>query len=1014
VRANHSVIEDFGMASHLFSALLLTCASAHGLQINAVGGGLIPLAAQQLRRYLYALDRRVAPLSIVAEPVDAATSTIRLAVANDCPPGAAYIVSRASASATALLACDTLGRGALFAVTDLLTAMGLFFTAEGPPFLPASARANAVAARSSPGRDAACARALTERVMAAVASLRAVATPAFEYRGFQPWGSYPIGNDWWDRDEYRRVVELVVGLKGNWMGMHSYPCGYAYPEPGVWVDSAGGQGANILPSGNLTPAAGAAPQCAASWAATLRPSWGLRAINTSSLKFGASLLFERDCFTNRELTAEGVCGVPTDGVANEAAHNAVGALYKNVFSFAARLGVSTALGAEMPLTSAEPLRLRTYWSHGRSDTFVTPTECAECPAPGDPEAYELLNTTADAYLLSASGDGLLPLDCYWRATGTDAWLGVFNSTPPPQVGEYAFVRREGYALAQPGGAASPTVPLFQYVRHNFSKPGGTDTWLVVGDAGAATAEARGYAPLGGMRAPVAHALRSPPADAALAAYTDTFTRMERLYGKNLTWYWAWSPEGWQWGKIKQGADAVVAAVAQFPAMAAAAVAANASFGIALGGWTLGPLDNQSLFDSVAPPEWPMASLDGFLGTAPPETAFSTMSHARPKWAFPWAEDDNDLTAVQLWVGRNLAHAAAASALGITGHGSLQWRTRTVSPALTAVSNYAWNTSVAPGDFLSAYAAAAFGGGAAGDALGALLNSVDSEDMPRPVHCDPGCMAPSIAFCGAEGEAPYAFVDAWLEQRGAVAAVDDPAALERFDYWSAHFYQLRAMARSQCGWGTYVAALREVEAAPAGSAQQRALAKSLGFPAFAAMVANFSQLVWGLQGAAATYGDLGVLFQLYGDVHDAAGDSALASLEGLAGAACGPPCALPEGYAPTAGSPVPRLRAFSVRTILERGEPLNVRVHAVGDAGCGGVGTACAAFVRTAGGGGDFARVPLPQEGARRAVFYAPVSAPAGAEDAGLEWYASCTCEGGGAPLVFPPGAPAQPATVVFI
>jgi hypothetical protein len=332
-----------------------------------------------------------------------------------------------------------------------------------------------------------------------------------------------------------------------------------------------------------------------------------------------------------------------------------------------------------------------------------------------------------------------------------------------------------------------------------------------------------------------------------------------------------------------------------------------------------------------------------------------------------------------------------------------------------VASYPWNTTLAPDDFLSSYAAAAFGGGAAGSALGALLSDLDSAGMPRPVHCDPGCMAPSTSFCGA-GEAPYAFVDAWLAQRGAVAAGGDPAALERFDYWGAHFFHLRAMARAQCGWGTYAAALRAVEAAPAGSPQQRALAVSLGFPAFAAMVANFSQLMWAAQGAAASYGDLGVLFQLYGDVDGAAGGGALAALEGLAGgAACGAPCALPDGYAPTAGAPAPYLRVFSARTILERGEPFNVRVHAVGGAGCERAGTACTAFVRAAGAGGAFASTPLQHEGAGRAVFYAPVPLPQGAEEAGLEWYASCACAGGaGEPLMFPPGAPAQPASVVFI
>ena len=1000
----------------------LRLAHSFGLQISVqregVGGILLPIAAQQLRRYLHELDRRVAPLAVVVEAgtndANITITTVHLAVAESCPHGASYLVSRPSFFNISLLACDEMGQGSLFAVTDLLTSMGLFFSAEGPPFLPTSAREYAVTALTSSSHtqsETLLIHSLAERVLDAASSLRAVATPSFKYRGFQPWGSYEIGNDWWDRDEYRRVVETIVGLKGNWIGMHSYPCGYSYPEPGVWIDPSGGESADILPSGNITPTAGGPQQCAASWAATNRPSWGARALNTSSLKFGAALLFERDCFTNRELTAVGVCGVPTDSTSNAAAHNAVANLYKNVFSFAARLGVSTALGTEMPLASATPLQLRTYWSVGRSDMFVTPTICAECPPSGDKDAYNLLSID-DAYLLSVAGDGLLALDCYWDQIGTDAWLGVFTATPPPSSGDYVFIRREGYAYAQPGDA---TVPLFQYIRTNFSKPGGVDTWLVVGNAGAAAAEARGYMPLGGSRVPVAHAPTTPSTSTALAAYTDAFTRLQRLYGNNLTWYWSWSPENWQWDKVRQTAPDVIAAVLQMPLMAAAATAANATFGLALSGWTLGPYDNKTLFDFVAPSNWPMSSLDGYLGTNSPETEFGNLSSMRPRWSFPWAEDDNDLTALQMWVGRNLEHAAAALALGISGHASLQWRTRTVSPALTAVADFPWNTSITSNDFLSAYADAAFGGGAAANALGAILRSVDSLGMPRPVHCDPGCMKADTAFCGASGEKPYAFIDDWLAQRNAVSMGGDPNALERFDYWAAHFFQLRAMARAQCAWGSFEVALATVKAAPSGSPQQHSLAISLGFPAFSNMVGNFSQLVWALQGATATYGDLGVLFQLYGDVNDAAGDVALAVLEGLAGGAlCGTPCSLPENYTATLGSPEPRLRVLTVRTILERGEPLNIRLHAIGDSSCGGAGTVCTVCVRAMG---DiiYANVTLPQEGVGRAVFYANVPIPAGAEEAGLEWFASCVCEGSAArQLVFPPGAPAQPQTVIFI
>jgi hypothetical protein len=117
-------------------------------------------------------------------------------------------------------------------------------------------------------------------------------------------------------------------------------------------------------------------------------------------------------------------------------------------------------------------------------------------------------------------------------------------------------------------------------------------------------------------------------------------------------------------------------------------------------------------------------------------AHSPASH--PARRQPWAEDDMDLTALQMWVGRNLAHASAALAAGVTGHASLQWRTRTVSAALTAVADFAWSPSLNVSAFLSGWTRAAFGESIAVPAA-AILLQVDSGGMPRPISCDPGCL-----------------------------------------------------------------------------------------------------------------------------------------------------------------------------------------------------------------------------------------------------------------------------------
>jgi len=378
----------------------------------------------------------------------------------------------------------------------------------------------------------------------------------------------------------------------------------------------------------------------------------------------------------------------------------------------------------------------------------------------------------------------------------------------------------------------------------------------------------------------------------------------------------------------------------------------------------------------------------------------------------------DLTAVQQWVGRNLAHAARALELGVTGHASLQWRTRTVAPALTAVARFPFNTSLTPYDFLMGYAAAAFGGGAPGAALGALMVQVDSAAMPRPVKCDPGCLTPNPSLCGSEAERAYEFVGQWEAQRGGVEAGGDPSALARFDYTTAHFAQLSAMRAFQCSWGLYQGVLRGVQGLPSGSPAQHAAAVGAGFPAFAALVGNASALMWGVQEATGSYGDLGVLMQLYGDVERGAGEGALGVLESLAGGAlCGPACHFPEDFSPSGGggsssSRPPSVRVFTVRTVLQRGEPLNLRAHVLGGSGCAAPAGTCAVYIAVLGSAG-YEVSALEGEGVGRAVFAGTIAVPQGGEEEGVQWYVNCTCSGS-APALFPPAAPLLPQTVVFI
>jgi hypothetical protein len=525
------------------------------------------------------------------------------------------------------------GAHVLYGALTALTRLGVRFTAEGP-LLPATATVNARAALTTALFDPAEAFPARYAIISALTAVKKeIATPAFEFRGFQPWGSYPMGNDWWDADEYRRVVENIVGLKGNWIGMHDYANDYPFPEPGVAVLS---DASGLLPDGNLSVGGVA---YTGTWAANERAAWGLDGMPTAGYAYGAATLFDWDCYANRGVAGgdAALCPSPVDSAGVALTFNRVGALYASVFAFAAQLNVSTALGTEIPLTvpasndTEAIVPLMVWWSAARNDTFVTTTQCAECLG-----LYVLLGIAGYVYV--APGPGRVPLSTYWAPNYLDALLTV----DPPTDAAYTFTRIEGYGLVFNASGNEPPVEgtlvlqpeSRQYFKEMLAKTC-VDTWAVSGANFTANASARGYVNSGSS---VALILSTPPATSQLfQAYNATLTRMALLYGENLTWYWAWTAEGWQWNKVSQDDPAVAAAlndVAVIEQVRAANAARGAPlpFGFGLNGWILGPYDNRSFFDAHLPQDWALGSLDGYLGKSPPDPGFSEVTHREQKWS----------------------------------------------------------------------------------------------------------------------------------------------------------------------------------------------------------------------------------------------------------------------------------------------------------------------------------------------------------------------------------------------
>ena len=552
-----------------FAATLLLTAAASVVSdswldiIVVTDEPLVALAARQLRRYLHVLDRRLPLASITtSSSAGSPSAPARLYLATStgavgAPFGPHSICGPAQNKGCFMF--DTSGAPehmtlvgseaalVLHGVTTILGRLGMRFTAEGP-VLPASATQAAVlGVHGGPSIDELSAAA--ERFVSSLAAGGPLsAAPSFEYRGFQPWGSYPIGNDWWDVDEYRRVVELIATLRGNWVGMHDYANDYPFPEPGVAVllDTSG-----LAADGNLS-AGGVA--YTGTWAASERAAWGLDGAPTGSYAYGAAALYDWDCFANRAVAGgdASLCPTPADPSGVAETFNRVGALYASAFALAARLNVSTALGTEIPLSLPPPgngsdalVPLYVWWSAARNDTFVTTTQCAECEG-----LYVLLGIAG--YVFAAPGPGRVALQTYWAPAYLDALLTVDAPADPA----YAFTRIEGYGLLvspmDPGVAsiAPPAgmLPLQQesrtYVKELIGGRTSIDTWAVSGANFSANASARGYAPVGGDGPMAWIAASSPNTGSALfGAYNATLARMALLYGTNLTWYWAWTAVG---------------------------------------------------------------------------------------------------------------------------------------------------------------------------------------------------------------------------------------------------------------------------------------------------------------------------------------------------------------------------------------------------------------------------------------------------------------------------------------
>jgi len=159
-------------------------------------------------------------------------------------------------------------------------------------------------------------------------------------------------------------------------------------------------------------------------------------------------------------------------------------------------------------------------------------------------------------------------------------------------------------------------------------------------------------------------------------YEGMFTRIQRAFP--VDYYWLWGYEG----EIDE------ARVVENMLQAHAALKdAKATFGLGVcgWGWTAGHFP---ALDKKLPANMFLSAINGSAGNAPVSENFNRVGD-RARWAIPWVEDDSVLTSIQIRAGRLRRDAVDARRYGCTGLMGIFWRTRILSPNLTALAQAGW-------------------------------------------------------------------------------------------------------------------------------------------------------------------------------------------------------------------------------------------------------------------------------------------------------------------------------------
>ncbi|MBN2021985.1 MAG: hypothetical protein JW809_04260 [Pirellulales bacterium] len=847
----------------------------------------------------------------------------------------------------------------------------------------------------------------------ALPELNDVGKPLFELRGIQPFHDFPEGPDWWNADDYKAVLAQLPKLRMNFLGLHTYPECSVGPEPTVWIGPASdleadGRVKASYPSRHFTTRNTIPPPPDA-------PSWGYAPTATGRYVWGADALFDRD-----DWGPDYMIGAETWTKMMPEACNGLfdrtAATLRDAFTFARGLGIKTCVGTETPLTIPKVVQERLR---------------AAGKDPADPavvrELYEgMFQWIARNY----------PLDYYWFWT-PEGW--TWSGTTQQQIDatladlraaiEAARRVEAPFTLATCGWVLGP-----QQDRALFDRelPKDMPMSCINREVGHAPVEP-GLARVEGRPKWAIPWLEDDPAmiipqlwagrmreDAALARRYGCTGLLgihwrTRVLGPNVSAlaHAAWDQQGWN---------------PDLDPKAESATPAPRPEGVRSGHFAHFPdnpianTEDDPLYQTV---RW---NVEGYDLDVPNGMYTVTVKLCEPhydaagKRAFgiklqgKVVEDNIDIFGR---VGKDRALDLTFRDVRVTdGRLAIEFVHRIEYPCVAALvvegpatrkincggpayKDYQADWPAAPptaptrgldaADFYADWARSEFGPEAA-EPLAALFNRLDGH-LPRPSTWvdGPGGIQPDPRPW-ADVQKDYAFVEELAALRDRVRG---PGNLERFDYWLHQFRYLKALARVNCVWARYNAAIQAVKAEP-DEAKRKALARELALPPRRELVAAAAEAHGYLLAAVSTPGGLGNVANWQQHVLPMLLYRPGEELAALLGEPL-PADAMPSReYAGPA-----RLFVPTVRTLLRPGEPLRVRVIVLG-------GTAEKVTLRWRPlGPGSMAEVPLRH--VARGVWR--VELPSSADRDDLEYHVVATLASGAA-LHYPPTAPVVNQTVV--